>query len=64
VLGQRLDKLRDRALNILETTQGGDAVRLRNIVKAMRKLAIRWANLYHNERHQAMERIKELENEQ
>jgi len=27
----------------------------------MRKLAVRWANIYHNERHQAAEKVDELE---
>jgi hypothetical protein len=51
------------ALSLLEREQGDNAVKLRNIIKNMRKLTVRWVNLYHNERHQAVERIKELEDE-
>lgn len=38
-----------------------DHTRLRNIITYLRRLTIRWTNLYHNERHQALERIKKLE---
>lgn len=43
--------------------QGKDAARLKTLAKTMRKIAIRWANLYHNERTQAADRIIELEKE-
>jgi hypothetical protein len=36
---------------------------LRLRLKQMRKLAIRWANVYHNDRHKAVQRIEELEKE-
>ncbi len=63
MLGQRLDATRDKILEIAERMQGKDAARLKTLAKTMRKIAIRWANLYHNERTQAVERIKELEDE-
>ena len=43
--------------------QGRDAARLKTLAKTMRRIAIHWTNLYHNERHQAAEKVKELEKE-
>lgn len=63
MLGQRLDLTQDKILEIAERMQGKDAARLKTLAKTMRKIAIRWANLYHNERTQAADRIIELEKE-
>ncbi len=63
MLGQRLDATRDKILEIAERMQGRDAARLKTLAKTMRKIAIRWANLYHNEREQALNRVAELEKE-
>lgn len=43
--------------------QGLPGKKLKVLANIMRKIAIRWANLYHNERQQALDRITELEKE-
>jgi hypothetical protein len=63
VLGQRLDATQNKILEIAERMQGRDAIRLKVLAKTMRRIAIRWANIYHNERHQAAQKVKELEKE-
>ncbi len=63
MLGQRLDATRDKILKIAERMQGDDAARLKTLAKIMRRITIHWANLYHNERTQAADRITELEKE-
>lgn len=61
MLGQRLDATRDKMLGIANKIEGRDSRRLTVLVGIMRGIAIRWANLYHNEREQALNRIQELE---
>lgn len=61
MLGQRLDATYNRIEEIVSRIQGDDAKRLKVLAKNMRKIAIRWANIYHNERTQAENRIEELE---
>lgn len=63
MLGQRLDATRDKIDQIADRMQGLPGRRLKVLAKIMRKIAIRWANLYHNERQQALDRITELEEE-
>ena len=63
MLGERLDATRDKIFGIADRMQGRDSKRLAVLAKTMRKIAIRWANLYHNERTQAQDRIAELEQE-
>lgn len=63
MLGQRLDATRNKIVEIADRMQGIDSKRLTVLAKIMRKLAIRWANLYHNERQQALDKIVELEKE-
>jgi hypothetical protein len=65
LLGERLDRLTNKGEEIISRLEGKidrtEVTRLRNVIRGMRKVCVRWVNLYHNERHQAMERIKELE---
>ena len=63
MLGQRLDATRNKIDQIADRMQGLPGRRLKVLAKIMRKIAIRWANLYHNERQQALDRIAELEEE-
>ena len=63
MLGQRLDATRNRIDGIANRMQGLDAKKLKVLAGVMRKIAVRWANLYHNERQQALNRIAELEKE-
>ncbi len=60
MLGQRLDATRDKIIEIADRMQGNDAKRLKTLAKTMRKIAVRWANLYHNEREQLAQEIKKL----
>ena len=63
MLGQRLDATKARIDEIADRLQGLPGKKLKVLAKIMRKLAIRWAHLYHNEREQALQRIAELEQE-
>ncbi len=61
MLGQRLDATRSKIDEIADRMQGLDAKKLKVLANIMRKIAVRWANLYHNELEQALNRIAELE---
>ena len=61
MLGQRLDATQGKINEIADRMQGLPGKKLKVLAKIMRKITIRWANLYHNERQQALERIAELE---
>lgn len=61
MLGQRLDATHDKIAEIAGRLQGKDARRLAVLAKNMRKIAIRWANLYHNELQIAKTRVAESE---
>ena len=63
MLGQRLDATRNKINEIADRMQGLPGKKLKVLANIMRKIAIRWANLYHNERQQALDRITELEKE-
>ena len=63
MLGQRLDATRAKIDEIADRLQGLPGKKLKVLANIMRKIAIRWANLYHNERQQALDRIAELEQE-
>ncbi len=63
MLGQRLDATKARIEGIADTIQGVDAKKLKVLANHMRKIAIRWANLYHNERQQALDKVASLEKE-
>lgn len=61
MLGQRLDATHNKIQEIAGRLQGKDARRLTVLAMTMRKIAIRWAHLYHNELEQANATIEEQE---
>jgi hypothetical protein len=63
VLGQRLDAARGRIEEMAGRLQDPDAKKLKVLAGIMRKIAVRWANLYHNELTQAVQKVAELEKE-
>jgi len=63
VLGQRLEATKAKIDEIADRLQGLPGKKLKVLAHIMRKLAVRWANLYHNERTQAQNRIAQLEQE-
>ena len=63
MLGQRLDATQGKINEIADRMQGLPGKKLKVLAKIMRKITIRWANLYHNELAQALDRIAELEQE-
>ena len=61
MLGQRLDATTEKIQEIAGRLQGKDSKRLAVLATTMRKIAIRWAKLYHNELAAANDTIADLE---